>query len=156
MEVGNDIKLKTMVKFILFFYLMSANYSCTSSYQNMRNDNDLLFEIVFQDYFSNDMIELKLNNCSIFSDSLTSSKILGVTKMRILAYKGTGLTYSIKIINKFVECNSNKDEINLEVVMNGHKDKFKVDLKKGRYIGFNKKNKNEVDIIQSMNPFVYD
>lgn len=123
----------------------------------MQSVTDTVFQIDFQDFFSKDFVELKVNACNVFADTLTSDKSDGFTDMRINAYLKKGEpTYFIKYKDKSVECSSEKEGLNLIVTLNGYQNKFKIDFAKGKYIGFSKKNKNELYITQSEKPFVYD
>lgn len=123
----------------------------------MQSITDTAFQIDFQDFFSKDFVELEVNACNVFADTLTSDKSDGLTDMRINAClkKGEPI-YFIKYKGKSVECSLEGESLNLMVTLNGYQNKFKIDLAKGKYIGFSKKSKSELYITQSKNPFVYD
>ncbi len=145
-----------MIKLILFFCLVGMNCSCMTNYKNSHNKETMFFEIVFQDFFSKDIVELKLNGHTVFDGELTSDKVLGVTNIRILGYENEKKSCSVKLINKSIEFDLEKGKLNLEVFINKSSKKIEVDLAKGKYIGISKQNENNVYIAQSMRPFVYE
>lgn len=128
-----------------------------AGHANRQVDTDVAFQIDFQDFFSKDFVELRVNTCTVWADTLTSDKSDGFADLRINAFlkKGEPI-YFIRYRDKSVECGSGKGELNLIVTVNGRENQFKIDFSKGRYIGFSKKSKNELYIKQSEKAFVYD
>jgi len=122
----------------------------------MKDTQKIHCQIDFQDFFTKDFVELNLNGCSIFSDTLTSDKSDGLTNTRLNVYKRGKIGYLVKFNGKTIECDAENQELNLIIILNGHQNKFMVHLTKGKYLGISKKNISEVYIHQSKAPFVYD
>lgn len=129
--------------------------SCES--ENKSSD-EMVFTIDFQDFFDDDEISLQINNCVVFEGlHLKSDPSTGITNVQvILTHKGNlKLLQSSK--EKEIDCRLNeRSEYVIEVVVNGNQNSFILDLNKGRYLGFDKKENNAVQLNQSHTAFEYD
>ena len=108
----------------------------------------------FHDFFENDTVTCKINNCAMFENKVMNShKVIGYTGVELTITKdeillGTSVLKTHCLIDL-------KKESNVTIILNGYEENFKVDLKQGVYIGFSKKGKRS-NLIQSRIPFEYD
>jgi len=118
---------------------------------------EVIFQIDFQDFFHNDTVTLRINDCLVFKDhQLTSEISTGLTDARVKGYLDDEMQISIFFSSESHLCMYSKDKISISIVLNHYIKKYVVDLSKGRYIGFSKKDKNELSFSQSQKPFIYD
>ncbi len=119
--------------------------------------NEIVLSIDFQDFFDGDTVSLQVEECEIFSDQeLTSDGSLGLVDLEIhIARKSP--TQILIIYNEARKtCTHDVGErIVLRLVLNGQVDFFKVNPRKGRYVGFEKR-RNRIVMRQSKRPFEYD
>ncbi|HPN68359.1 MAG TPA: hypothetical protein PLZ32_02540, partial [Saprospiraceae bacterium] len=149
----------THSSFSYFFRLFSSelllvlNTGCISINRNsIMQENKMI--ISFQDFFENDTVTCKFNDCLILdSKILNSRKDVGNTGLTLTISKGKVLLNNTSLdINCLTDI---KNENFVTILLNGHEETFKIDLSKGVYIGFDKKDKH-LYIIQSKTPFEYD
>lgn len=140
----------------LFYFLLIFTLSCSSS-TNILSNESILFKVDFQDFFINDTINLKLNDCPIVSGIiLNSDNSLGVSNFRLAVYNKADNNYRVTFSEKNIVCKGAGSNIWLNIELNGNLNKFKIDLKQGMYIGFSKKNKTSLSFFQSKKPFEYN
>jgi len=142
-----------MEKLLLVLILMLVS---KSSITNTPKTDNMLMDIEFQDYFVNDKIDLKINNVLICKDVVVnSSESTGFTDVTIIINKldknlaqihYSNLTSNIKLT----------DKIKIDIFLNGVENVFVVDGSKGKYVGFSKKDGNQLYFMQRTRRFVYD
>ena len=142
-------------KTIIYLY---CTYSVANIMTNV-SDNPIL-QIDFQDFFQGDQVGLKISDCTIIQDSaLTSNKSDGFTGLSIKIYEKSDLTIKIKYLQRQINCHLNKKydgAFALTVILNGVPSQYQIDLSKGNYIGFSKKNQRELYFRQATSRFLYD
>jgi phosphoribosylformylglycinamidine (FGAM) synthase-like amidotransferase family enzyme len=116
-----------------------------------------IFQVDFQDFFQNDTVTLGINGCSIFSNKLlTSDRSTGLTSAIVKAQLTNNAQIKVYFNGQSFLCMYSKDKIFISIIFNHFEKKYEVDLSKGKYIGFSKKDKHELIISQSKRPFIYD
>ncbi|WP_419026896.1 hypothetical protein [Culturomica massiliensis] len=142
------------MKNIILIILSSLFICCRAPYQHDKQI-PVRMEIDFQDFFKDDTISVKINNCLIIENSIiTSEPSIGLTKCSIRFINSKDVF--IEETNKILPCPfSLKRNINILVTLNKKEILFNIDLRKGHFIGFDKKG-NELDLLQSKTPFEYD
>jgi hypothetical protein len=112
------------------------------------------FELSFQDYFANDTVTCFVNDCLIFDGwTLNSELDVGLTNV-VLKFANNEILLGSEVLEVSCSpCLMPRNEI--AVILNGHKEVFRVDLDKGVYIGFDKI-ADRVRLNQSASPFIYD
>lgn len=147
-------------KFLVIAYILLLSFNtnaCCLSKQHSNMNDSTLFEIDFQDFFINDTVSLRINNCAIFNNvRLLSNGSLGLTKMRVKVSRNKGSDCQVKFLNKAIKCRIANDEIKLTILLNGAENKYTININDGKYIGFSKKDGGELYFNQSKIPFQYD
>ena len=144
--------LKTfLLSLIVVFFLR-----CTSS-KNAIVQSESYLEIEFQDGFSNDTVSMTVNGCAIFdSEILTSSKNLGTTEKNVLLYKVKN-KLKIKYEKKNIKCLQTEELAPTFIIfVNSKQNILHFDDKKGKYIGLNLGNMNQLDVLQLNRPFRHE
>lgn len=138
----------------MLFIFMS---SCSMNKGNTKIENTPFLEIHFQDFFKQDMVGLKINDCNIFNAiELTSDSIMGATKIQLKIYRNKDY-YIVKYLDKRIICPFNGNDLKLSIAVNNNiKKEYLVEPVKGKYIGFSKKDENDLYFYQSPTPFQYD
>ncbi|SDQ40841.1 hypothetical protein SAMN05421664_1494 [Chryseobacterium soldanellicola] len=153
--------MKKIISVILIFYSI-----CTAFAQSVENNK---LKISFNDFFKKDTISLKINKNEIISNLvITSRESIGFADLDVTILDCN----KVKIYNKVIVSNTStvsnkelilkrklkfKSIINLSLTLNGKKQEFKIDLKKGKYIGLSKDDvKAEFILSQSEHSFEYD
>jgi hypothetical protein len=115
---------------------------------------ELKLSISFNDYFINDTISLYVNDCLIFKNKVVSSdQILGYTGITIDISRNGSYTTRGKIIE--LHCKTNISDLNnLRIHFNGLKKIYVIDLRKGKFIGFDK-HEEDLQLYQLNLPFEY-
>lgn len=143
--------MKFSIIFLVYFCL-----GCSSNRNKEVNGNSSILEITFQNYFNKDTVSLKINDCVVVKrETITSNEILGITGLKINLIDKEKI--QLRTENIILPCKIDiDDKFTLEVTLNKKvSEKFKVDIKNGKYIGFNKV-EGKIAISQSMKPFEYD
>lgn len=145
--------MRVRISIFLLFFLLNNLYC-----QNKKEEtNDLKMEIVFQDFFKNDTVTVKVNNITIADKVIINSdRLLGVTNLQYdFTDKGIFNRYDkengFKINNLKIKLNS---IVNIDIVLNDIKYHFKVNLQKGKHLGFN--NYEKLSLNQLNRHFMYD
>jgi hypothetical protein len=145
-----------MTKLILTFLLL--NIASGSMTQNkMGNERKMVFEIVFQDFFENDTILLRINKCDKFKNIvLTSNKSTGLTDKIFKGYHYGKDQVKVFLNGSPIICNYSTYQISLVIILNGAEKSYSINLKKGIFLGFSKWNNNDFSFTQSAKPFQCD
>lgn len=116
-----------------------------------------LYRITFEEGFKKDKVSLYINSLPIFKEKIIETNLTyGATGTQFICEKtksiNKGYLYGkpFKIDEKLID-----DKLFLEVFLNGKKKIFNVDLKKGRYLGFNIE-KEKLKFVQTIEPNFYD
>jgi hypothetical protein len=135
------------------FLLCFAFYSC-NSIKSRNSANGEFMYIVFNDFFKNEEIDLTICDCNIFRQVMANSNEIGSTRIHV---KGIYKKGSIFVYNKkSIKCKSCDEKIiKIQININDKAQTFYVNLKNGKYIGFDK-SKDGVEILQITKPFEYD
>jgi hypothetical protein len=113
-------------------------------------------EIEFQDFFKDDKVSLKFNECTVLTDVVVNSnESTGLSSVRLKIYK-KGKAYQISYADSSINCKKNNDEIEIAVILNGKGNKYVIDVSNGKFIGFSKKSETELFFLQSKMPFEYN
>lgn len=129
--------------------------SCSSS--KLGTNMETTLEIDFQDFFKNDTVGFKFNECPIFTDvNLNSNHSTGLSSVILKIYKKGNRNYHIKYSGSSIECNTLQEKVEVTVIMNGVPSKFFIDVNAGKFIGFSKKGQAELYFYQSQKPFEYN
>lgn len=141
----------------IFYSLCSIFICCNLFSQNLKDRQNLKMEIVFQDYFKNDTITLKVNNITIVNKAVISSNDIGFSQLQydftensIVSRYDKQKKYS-PLLTKLKFGNI----VYIKVLYNSAKENFRVNLKKGKHIGFDISNR-KLKINQSKKAFMYD
>lgn len=141
---------------IIFLILVLLGLGCSINQKKSHIKNTFLV-VDFQDYFNNDTVGLKFNNCSIFSgERITTKSPVGFANFRASFFKERKNKYKILYSGKMTMCKSSDKFLKLIVQLNGSEHEFFINLDKGKYIGFSKKNDKELYIFQNLRAFIYE
>jgi len=112
----------------------------------------------FQDFFLDDYVSLKIENCPVFEGVyMTSSFSTGITGVNVKGIKRAYQRTSIWYGQKEGPCTiKRQDSLSFTVSLNGGEWNFVADLRDGRYIGLEKSPKGIIVVSQSESPFEYD
>jgi hypothetical protein len=115
----------------------------------------VLIDLMFQDYFKNDTLSLKINNISIVNKIMLTSNTAGFTILNIKLSQQNASQLKIDFLDKYKYCRSS-GKIKLVIVLNGKVSQINIDCHNGKFIGLNKNDDNTFYIKQQKNPFMYD
>jgi hypothetical protein len=137
--------------YVLVFIILC---SCKASMNEEASVREVRISISFNDFFMSDTISLEVNGCLILKDVVVSSDgILGYTGITVDLSKNDFYENRGKRVELF--CKANISTVNnLKVYLNGVEKSYRIDLRKGRYIGFDK-HKGETYLDQLQYPFEY-
>jgi hypothetical protein len=143
--------MRNLVLRILFSLLFSCKGFNQHNVKKIINE----MEIDFQDFFKEDIVSVRINDCSIIEDEVvTSNQIIGYTGFRIKVISPNKVSYRDK--HKTLLCSFNLEaNVKVFVTLNGNEELFEIDLSRGHYIGFDKKDE-QLLLSQSKEPFEYD
>lgn len=142
------------MKYICVFALFVFNISCVTlnKHKGMRVEK---MAIAFQDFFENDTVSISLNDCQLFENKvLNSVKEIGYTGITLWIDNQNEILLGSTVLNTPCRVDLNSEN-KVSVVLNGNIETFIIDLNKGVYIGFDKK-EDHLYLIQSTMPFEYD
>jgi hypothetical protein len=139
-----------MKKMFLYFIIILMTYPAKSQ-ENITS----FFEIDFQEGFKKDIISLEINQYSIFKNrvAICNRQSLTNTFVKVYLFDEGGL---ITFCDESLKINKITFPIVLTISLNDNLNEFTIDLEKGKYIGFGKKNNSELEFYQSKIPFPYD
>lgn len=140
----------------LFFFILTI--SCKSQNETLTYTTDIVYEITFGDFFSNDNLVLSLNDEVIFKDVILNSYgSMGVTGVWVKISNEKGkyfITTSQYLEKKPLNINSNK--ISLETILNDKKQKFILKAKGGKYVLFYKEESGEISMNHTVSKPIFD
>ena len=140
----------------MYSLLIGAFSFCRTNKINHHTNDTSFLEIHFQDFFLNDRMGVKFNQCEVFKNlEVSSDKSTGTTGVQIKLFKEHN-SYLIRWLDKKFVCNQTNGAISLVIALNGAEHNYSIDISKGKYLGFSKKNKGELSFVQSQTSFVYD
>ena len=121
------------------------------------NNHNQHLRIMFADFYDSDTLTMYINDNMIITNYiLNSDPSLGITSLHFDGAIVNRMA-QLKCLNKKFKFKVVDNKLRLSIILNGRCSKIVIDLKKGGYIDFSKKNnKNELDIFQSKTPFQYD
>lgn len=139
-------KSATFIVFLFFFL---------STRGQKKEHHNLILEVHFQSHFKNDTVDIKIKNCCIGRNILLNSdEILGFANEKFSFISRNNIMMIIKNSSDTTICKSS--EINsLDIVLNKKAYIFKIDFKKGKYIGFYKDEDGKLQFSQSKSRFSY-
>lgn len=138
----------------IFLFALILNTGCMiTNKQNYSSDEKMV--LAFQDFFDNDTVSVKVNHCTILKDKLLKSdEIIGYTRIILTVNKANKVFLGSNLVS--TNCSVDlKEKNSVTIILNGNETVFEIDLAKGAYIGFDKKDKG-LYLIQSKIPFEYD
>lgn len=145
-----------MLKAIVAIFLF-VNCTCVSANQSIDTLKESVLEIDFQDFFKQDRISLSINDCLVFKDLLLSSdKIDGFTGVSVRLYLLKNSKVLVKYMDKELTYKMGTGKLTIKVLLNNNENSYILDIKKGKCIGFSKKNENNLLMNQSNRSFQYD
>ncbi len=138
-------------------FLLIALFLMKSIISFSQEEPSLIFQIDFQDFFNKDIISLSINDKRIVeNECITSEPSMGLTKLRIKCNKSNDQVL-IQVLGKdYVQHLKLNRKINFKLELNGSKFTYKIDLLKGKYIGFSKRGSNQLYLRHFQQPFMYD
>jgi hypothetical protein len=105
------------------------------------NNSQAVFEIDFQDFFINDTVDLKINQCKVLFDTVLTSEIsTGFTGVTLKAFKIGHKQIEIRYGKQTIICADGGDIVQVNIVINRKEISFSVNLLSGKFIGLSKKN----------------
>ncbi len=156
------MKKYTYLVLLLFTFFASAqnlrleNIKKSDEFIEVQSDSVLYYDIIFGDYFSNDILDFYIDNTLIINNGkLNSTGSSGITKIHIkIIYEGS---------KSFININGNKKRIDLKkennlfkLIINGKEKTFKINPKNGKYLLFFGDKDKLVDFFQSKQPIELD
>ena len=141
--------MKIIHVFMMFISLMA----CAAPNQKRVES---IFEIAFQDYFKNDTISLAIDSQSVVSNLIVNSDTsVGLTALSVRFFiieEGVQVKYGAEsvLINKLTF------PVEIILSLNGYRNKYLIDLNKGKYVGFSKKIDKSFYFYQADEAFEYD
>jgi hypothetical protein len=146
-------KTKIAVRFIVIIFVLIN--SC-AMIKKQDTKSEILLEINFQDFFNGDVVGFKFNDCYVFDTiKLYSDRSTGLTKLQIKILKGEINNY-VLYLDKKITCESKKNDPEMTITVNGKEHKYVINMRKGLYLGFSKKDQQDLFFYQSITPFEYD
>jgi len=137
------------------FYLVIIMFGISKFDKAEVHMENIIMQVDFQDFFENDTVALKINDCLIFTNAiLKSHDIIGITDMSVkFEQKGEGYKCAFK--DSSVTCDRFHSNVKIQITLNRVLREYNINVDNGKYIGFSKKSKNDLDLIQSVSPFHY-
>ena len=141
-----------MLKILYILIMFTGSCSPSKLSKNMKTT----LKIDFQDFFKDDKISLKFNDCTVLTDvTVNSNESTGLSSVRLKVYKKDKY-YEIYYSGSSTNCIQNNDNIEITVLLNGKTHKFLIDINAGKFIGFSKKEQVELFFYQSKKSFEYN
>jgi len=137
---------------LFFIFLFCSLFS-----QNLNDPQNLQMEVVFQDYFKNDTITLKINNTTIVNKAIISSNDIGFSKLQY-NFTENSIVSKYDKQKQYIPLVKNvkiKKVVHINILCNGFSKKFRINLQKGKHIGFDLIC-GKLKINQSEKKFIYD
>lgn len=146
-----------MQKYCVGFIIMVVMLCSTLEQDRACMNDSSILEIHFQDFFVNDKVRLTINDCEVFrSLTLKSNELFGSTGLKVIITKGGKTEILLSFLTEKKVCKSKGQTIKIVILVNDRENKFVVDPRNGKYVGFSKKNGDELIMLQSQLSFEYD
>ena len=144
--------MKKICTFILL--ILNSSYMVFGRYNEVKIDTMI---IEFQNFFKNDRVSVIVNDYQIIENEILTSDIstgeAGVT----IIFTNDTIKVEIRQVILTLPCTvALTPTVKVITILNGHKKKFNINLNKGIYIGFSRKHKWTLRLLQSEIPFIYD
>ena len=146
------------MKYFLVFIFSIIFLSCNNDKKSpsFNTEDQLYLQVVFEDFFQNDLLDLWINNKKILEkDSLNSGFSDGITNTSILIFSKEG-KYVIKVHDKTIFMPIKDSLIALTVILDSNNTKFQINPDNGIYVGLNKRKDGTLRITQSKIKPLYD
>ncbi|GEM_PF-2033941 len=141
---------------ILFFSILFLSCDNERKTTSVNAEDTLYLQIVFEDFFQNDLLDLSINGEIILEkDSLNSGFSDGITNTMIRVFRQSG-EYQITVHDKAIYIPAKDSLINVFIILNNKEFKFKINPKDGIYVGLNKKKDGTLRITQNITQPLYD
>jgi len=140
----------------ILFAFISLIFSLQGhSINNKQKAKSILLDIMFQDFFKNDTLDLEINNISIVEKMALNSNTAGFTHLHLDISQWNSNTLKISFLDKCKYSSSSK-KITLVLHLNGRERRIILDWHKGKFVGLSKKDVNDFYLMQQNVPFVYE
>ena len=156
--------MKKYTSFVLLFFTFLAsgqnlrleNIKKSDDFIEVQSDSVLYYDIIFGDYFSNDILDFYIDDSNIINGGkLDSGGSSGVTKIHLeIIYDGNNYFINIDSDNKIVDLK--KDSNLFKLIINGKENTFKINRNNGKYLLFFGDKDKIVDFFQSKKPIELD
>jgi hypothetical protein len=142
-----------LLRYLLISFSLFILFSCNTV---KKTDSVIYYDIIFGDYFSDDIIDFYIDNSLIVKNGkLNSAGSSGITKIHVkIIYEGS---------NYFVYNGSDRKIVDLKkgsnlfkLIINGKEKTFKINRNKGKYLIFFGDKDELVDFFQSKQPMELD
>ena len=156
------MKKYTYLVLLLFTFFASAqnlrleNIKKSDEFIEVQSDSVLYYDIIFGDYFSNDILDFYIDDSNIINGGkLDSGGSSGVTKIHLeIIYDGNNYFININSDKKIVDLK--KDSNLFKLIINGKENTFKINRNNGKYLLFFGDKDKIVDFFQSKKPIELD
>ena len=156
------MKKYTYLVLLLFAFFASAqnlrleNIKKSDEFIEVQSDSVLYYDIIFGDYFSNDILDFFIDDSNIINGGkLDSGGSSGVTKIHLeIIYDGNNYFINIDSDKKIVDLK--KDSNLFKLIINGKENTFKINRNNGKYLLFFGDKDKIVDFFQSKKPIELD
>ena len=142
---------------ILYFFLLLLTCSCSSQNKIVPKDN-LSYNIIFGDFFSEDKVTLLIDGKTVFQNAvLNSYGSMGITKVwvKITTENGENFVSSSEGKEKS-KIEINPKSIILTVILNDKSQRITIKKSKGKFILFHKAKNGEVAYDQTIKEPIFD
>ena len=156
--------MKKYTSFVLLFFTFLAsgqnlrleNIKKSDEFIEVQSDSVLYYDIIFGDYFSNDILDFFIDDSNIINGGkLDSGGSSGVTKIHLeIIYDGNNYFINIDSDKKIVDLK--KDSNLFKLIINGKENTFKINRNNGKYLLFFGDKDKIVDFFQSKKPIELD
>lgn len=156
--------MKKYTSFVLLFFtflvsgqnLRLENIKKSDEFIEVQSDSVLYYDIIFGDYFSNDILDFYIDDSNIINGGkLDSGGSSGVTKIHLeIIYDGNNYFININSDKKIVDLK--KDSNLFKLIINGKENTFKINRNNGKYLLFFGDKDKIVDFFQSKKPIELD
>ncbi|WP_312791705.1 hypothetical protein [Sphingobacterium sp.] len=141
---------------ILFFSIVFLSCNNDRKTASVNAEDTLYLQIVFEDFFQNDLLDLSINDEIILEkDTLNSGFSDGITSTIIRIFR-QGEEYEITVHDKAIFIPIKDSLITIFIILNNKEFKFQINPEDGVYIGLNKKKDGSLRIAQSKTEPLYD
>lgn len=158
MKRASSIKVSKNFSIAFLFMMFCLNHTICNAQNPMSQKKDTCMVIRFEDFFKEDTISFEVNNIPIVHNSVLSSNTAGLTRLRIYICsidKSNYIVNNTLDTNKIYLTNLHK-KFDFKVKVNSTIEIFRVNEKKGKFVGINKSEKGKLQIDQRVISKKYD